>query len=192
MYACMHTCMHLVCLRTHAWVHACICMHACFACIACLACVYAYVCVLACMHVSACMCVCMCACMLVYTYVHVIVAHVVLSRPVHSNQGWLLSWVVSQWLCCHLFDQRLCQVLATMSLSKSSTPSGELKKSINKKNSEQMAIITSSCNLDFELQTIVISTIENHKRCKDMSNALSVLELIAKDKQDKKRGQQRI
>ena len=84
-------------------------------------------------------------------------------------------------------DQRLCQVLANMAQSKPTTPSGELKKSITKKNTEQMAVITSSCNLDFELQTIVISTIENHKRCKDMSNAHSVLELVAKEKQEKKR-----
>lgn len=70
--------------------------------------------------------------------------------------------------------------------NKTNSISTSLKRSILEKNTSQLRIIHEACDHDFELQTLVISTIENHKDAKIRASANNLLQAMAAEKKEKK------
>ena len=82
-----------------------------------------------------------------------------------------MVWVELAWLLCR----------SPIHLGQNS------RRASSKQNKDQVAVITESCNLDFELQTMVLSTIDSHRAAKSMTQASSLLGALAKEKSEKER-----
>ena len=72
-----------------------------------------------------------------------------------------------------------------MSAPAKSEVRGSLKKSIKDKNSENMKSIQADCNMDFELQAVVMAAIQGHKMANMNTATGSLLEAIAKEDEAK-------
>ena len=72
-----------------------------------------------------------------------------------------------------------------MSATGKSEVRGSLKKSTKDKNAENMKSISGDCNMDFELQAVVMAAIQGHNMAKMNTECGSLLEAIAKEDEAK-------